>query len=159
MINADFASGDGAPSAWQLEAPEEGQVVEYVRESGQGHVSLFAAIVEGADWPEARLLEPFEVSRHTDYRVEVEARSLTQGRLLIALVFLDDDGDEILLRGPGSPEIVSSDWITFEGTVESPADAAAAYVVLSLPVSPELTDADSFSVDVNRVSVSELLES
>lgn len=158
VINSEFDAGDALPSGWQFDAPGEGQTVEYVREAGEGHISLFAPIVDGDGWPQARLAQPFRVTPHTEYLVTAEARTFTQGRLLLALVFLDEDGDEILLRGPGSPEISSSDWSQYGGAIESPVGAAAAFLVLRLPVSPELTDADSYAVDVNRVSVSEILE-
>ena len=157
VFNGDFSDGTGAPSGWELVSGDSAQTVDQVSESGGKHISFFSPLEEEIPWPEARSTVPFEVAPHTDYRLSVEARSITQGRLFIALVFVDEDGDEILLRGPGSPEVSQSEWDTFAATLESPADAASAYLVMRLAVRPDLSDADAFSVDVNSVSVKEVV--
>lgn len=156
VANSDFSSGANSPSAWELTPQTASQSVDYVTESGEQHISFFAPLVEDTPWPEARSTVPFDVRPHTDYQLEVEARAVTEGRLFLALIFLDEDGDEILLRGPGSPEISEPDWERVEATLESPAGAAAAYIVMRLAVRPDLTGVDASSVDVNRVSVREV---
>jgi hypothetical protein len=158
VFNGDFSGGTtGSLSGWELVSEDSAQTVDRVLESGEEHISFFSPLEEAIPWPEARSTVPFEVEPHTDYRLTVEARSVTKGRLFLALIFLDDDGDEILLRGPGSPVVSRSDWETFDATLESPADATSAYLVMRLAVRPDLSDADSFSVDVNNVSVREVV--
>ena len=157
VFNGDFSDGTESPDGWELVSEDSGQTVDQVTESGESHISFFSPLEEEVPWPEARSTVPFDVEPHTDYRLSVEARSVTQGRLFLALVFLDEDGDEILLRGPGSPEISESDWKTIDAILESPVDAASAYVVMRLAVRPDLSDADSFSVDVNSVSIREVV--
>lgn len=155
--NGDFASGGLVAEGWEVSAEGSGQIVDYVTEADDRHISFFGPLVEDAPWPEARLTREFDVEPHTDYLLSVEARTITRGRLFLALVFRDEDGDEILLRGPGVPEVSSSDWARIEAILESPVEAASAYVVMRLPIRPELSDADFFSVDVNSVSVKRVL--
>lgn len=157
VFNGDFTDGTGSPSGWELISETSSQSVNQIAEAGEKHISFFSPLDEEIPWPEARSTVPFEVEPHTDYRLSVEARSLTEGRLFLALVFLDEDGDEILLRGPGSPEVSQSDWETFAATLESPVDAASAYLVMRLAVRPDLSDAGSFSVDVDSVSIREVV--
>lgn len=158
VFNGDFDFGDVVPSGWQFTVEADGQRLEYVTEGTDHHISFFAPLVEDVPWPEARLIQPFEVAPHRDYRLGVEARTVTQGRLFLALIFLDEDGDQILLRGPGEPEISDSEWETIEATLESPVNAAQAVVVMRLAVRPDLSTASSSSVDVNSVSVREVLD-
>ena len=157
VFNGDFSNGEGSASGWELVVGDVAQTVDLVSESGEEHISFFSPVEKQIPWPEARSTVPFEVEPHTDYRLSVEARSVTQGRLFLALVFLDEDGDEILLRGPGAPEVTGSDWETFEATIESSAGAASAYLVMRLALLPDLSDDDAFSVDVNRVSIREVV--
>lgn len=123
-------------------------------EGGDTHVSLFAPASQTDVWPEARS-QPFPVSPHTEYRLQADGRTFTQGRLFLALMFLDEDGDEILLRGIGSPQVEASEWTFVEGSIESSVSAAAAQVVLRLAVL-DGTPADSLAIDVNSVSVREV---
>lgn len=153
MPNGDFAVGSG--SGWALTAPGEGQSAELVTEGGETHVSLFAPATPTDTWPEARS-QPFPVLPHTDYWLRAEARTFTQGRLFLALIFLDEEGDEILLRGIGSPPVESSEWTVVEGSIESSVSAVAAQVVVRLAVL-DGTPADSLAIDVNSVSVQEVL--
>lgn len=156
VFNGDFAagSGSGTPAGWELTAPGEGQRAELVTEGGDTHVSLFAPASQTDVWPEARS-QPFPVSPHTEYRLQADGRTFTQGRLFLALMFLDEDGDEILLRGIGSPQVEASEWTFVEGSIESSVSAAAAQVVLRLAVL-DGTPADSLAIDVNSVSVREV---
>lgn len=157
LFNGDFSNGSGSPSGWELVSEDSAQTVDQVSESGENHISFFSPLEEEIPWPEARSTVPFEVEPHTDYRLSVEARSVTEGRLFLALIFLDEDGDEILLRGPGSPEVSQSEWETIAATLESPAEAASAYIVMRLALRPDLSGAEAFSVDVNSVSIREVV--
>lgn len=156
--NGDFSVGigSGSPTGWELNAPGDGQRADRATESEESHVSFFSPLGGTDQWPEASS-QPFPVLPHRDYRLMAEGRTFTDGSLFLALVFLDEDGDEILLRGIGSPAIGTSDWTRVEGTIESPATAVSAYVVVGLPVVSEATDGDSLSVDVNMVSVQEVM--
>lgn len=158
VFNPDFGLGDVTPTGWELVAEGSGQTVDYVVEAGDYHVSFFAPVVAEAPWPEARQVQEFPVTPHTDYVISVEARSVTQGRLYVAVGFRDADGNQILERGPGEPDVVSSDWVTLDGEIESPHDAATGYVILGLALRPEVTSADSIFVDVNSVSVRQILD-
>lgn len=157
VFNGDFSDGTGSPAGWDLISEEPRQTIDQVSESGEQHISFSSPLEDEIPWPEARSTVPFEVEPHTDYRLSVEARSDTEGRLFLALVFLDEDGDEILLRGPGSPEVSQSDWEMIQATLESPAEAASAYLVMRLAVRPDLSPADTVSVDVNSVSIREVV--
>ena len=157
VFNGDFSEGTASPDGWELVSEDSSQAVDQVTEAGESHISFFSPVEEEIPLPEARSTVPFEVEPHTDYRLSVEARSVTQGRLFLALIFLDEDGDGILLRGPGSPEISESEWKTISATLESPADAASAYLVMRLAARPDLSDADALSVDVNSVSIREVV--
>lgn len=158
LVNSDFSLGAGADSfvGWELTALGEGQRADHVAESTGSHV--FAGVAETDDWPEARS-EPFPVLPHTDYRLLAEARTFTEGRLFLALVFLDQDRDEIHLRGIGSPPIGTSNWAPVAGVIESPASAASAHAVARLAVVTESSDSNPLSVDVRRISVQEVLGS
>lgn len=158
VFNPAFDLGDGTPTGWELIAEESGQTVNYVTESGGHHISFFAPVTEGSQWPEARLVREFPVTPHNDYLVTVEVRSSSEGRLYVAVGFRDSDGNEILERGPGEPDITDSDWITVEGEIESPHEAATGYVILALALRPEVTVGDSLFMDIDRVSVKEILD-
>lgn len=160
MVNGDFSivTISGSLVAWELTAPGENQRSDYVTGAGEAHVRLFTPTTGTESWPEATS-EPFPVRPHTDYRLLAETRTSTHGRLLLALVFLDEDGDEILLRGIGSPAVTRSDWATVEGVIESPAAAASAYAVARLATDPESSENGAQSVDVSRISVQEVLGS
>ena len=157
VMNGDFSVGGQFPDNWEFVTEGQGQSVEYVSESGETYVRFAAPLIEDAPWPEVKSVEPFPVEPHTDYQISLEARSNTTGRLLTALVFLDEDGDEILLRGPGEPEFSGGDWTEIQAVLESPAGAASAHVVLRLALRPETSPADAMAVDVRRVSVVQIL--
>lgn len=156
-FNPDFDLGDVVPTGWEFVLEGAGQSVEYVAEAGGHHVSFFAPVDADAPWPLVRQVQEFTVTPHTDYVISVEARSITEGRLYVAVGFRDEDGNEILERGPGEPGITESEWTSIEGVVESPHEAATGYLILALAIRPDLTAADSLFVDVNRASVRELL--
>lgn len=157
VFNSDFTTGGLTPTGWEITAEGPGQEVDYVTGGEEEHLRFFGPLIEEAPWPEAKLAQTFDVEPHTDYRLAVEARTASEGRLFMAMVFLDEEGDEILLRGPGSPEVSEPEWRPLEGVLESPVDAASAYVVMRLAIRPDLAQADSFSVEVNSVSVKEVL--
>jgi hypothetical protein len=158
VLNPDFGLGDVTPTGWELVAEGSGQTVDYVAEAGDHHISFFAPVVEDSPWPEARQVREFPVTPHNDYLISVETRSVTEGRLYVAVGFRDADGDQILERGLGEPEVVSSDWVRVDGEIESPHEAETGYVILGLALRPEVTSADSIFVDVNSVSVREILD-
>lgn len=158
--NGDFsaAAPTGAPSGWELTALGEGQRVEYETEAGESLIRFLTPLTSTDGWPEATS-QPFPVLPHTDYRLSAEGRTVTAGRLFLALVFLDEDGSRILMRGIGSPVVARSDWTRAEGTIESPASAASAFVVVGLPVLSETTDEDDLTLEVRKVSVQEVIGS
>lgn len=159
VFNGDFSVGDVIPTGWEFRAESPGQSLDYTTENEVAHISLSGPVEDGVPWPEARLLQDFTVTPHTEYRFAAQVRSPAQGRLFLALGFRDADGGEILMRGPGEPTITESDWSTVEAEVESPHLAASAYVILRLAIRPEVVNVDSLTVDVNQVSVRELLGS
>lgn len=157
VFNGAFEAGQDVPTGWEFVVDGEGQRVEHLVEGEDDYVSLFGPVVEGSPWPEAHQDREFPVEPHTRYALTAEARTATQGRLFLALAFRDENGRDILLRDPGSPTAPVADWGEIGGLLESPSGAATAHVVIQLALRPDLTEAESFSVDVRRVSVRQVL--
>ena len=88
-----------------------------------------------------------------EYHVTVEARSQTSALLFIGLVFEDGAGDDISSMSPPAPDVTSSDWAVFTGTLQALEEAATEYIWLQLRLTPGVTEANDRTLDIRRVSV------
>ena len=75
------------------------------------------------------------------------------------IVWFDDaSGQTIEGTSPGAWTVTNSDWTQEAFQLASPEDAAAGFIHLRLVLDDQLTSEETISVDVDDVSLREILE-
>lgn len=159
LTNGGLDDGEAIPTGWEFLTKEPDQVVAWLTEEASGgrYVAMSAPLREDAGWPSVSTTLEFAVSPGTAYLVTFDARTDTEGLLSVSMAFHDDEGTFFIAMSPPRLTVSSGDWSPMKGELTAPDGAVNARLIFYLSLDTQLSEEDAQSVDVDNVSVREVL--